>query len=85
MNAVLELEKYEEYKKSVLESKNKLIKKGEKYFVRENPNRNLLYETRWQVGIGNEKKGFIDHHVAKFWNKDVAEILVKALNAIKEG
>jgi len=81
MSAVLELQKFEEYKKDVSEAKKRLISKGEKFFVRENPNRKLLYETRWQVGIGNEKEGLIDHHVAKLWNKEEALLLVDALNS----
>ena len=80
MNTVLELQKFKEYKKGVETAKQKLIKNGEKFFVRENPNRRLLYETRWQVGIGNEKELLIDHHAAKFWDINEADIFVEGLN-----
>ena len=50
------------------------------YFV-ENHHPESLYDTRWQVGIGDEKEGLKDYHVAKFWNKEEALILVNALNS----
>lgn len=64
-----------EYKETVVDAIAELIEDGEKFFFREDPNYQITknaYETRWQVGIGNEKQGAIDHQIAKTWDRSIA-------------